>query len=138
MLDPFVAIPSKLEPDAFLGALAAAHNLTVRQWQEMASAERNGRIYRHDIGLVEQASHVVALLNGPSPGVDMELQHAFNKPLLGLNETPVLGLVHASIADVVSPMVQGAACYYPLFHLERYTNAEEAQQAIYQFLLRPR
>src|SRR6185437_16666826 len=64
VLDPFVAIPKSLKKEEWLGALAAAHSLTVEEWQGLAASEQARRVYELDISLVDEATHVVALLNG--------------------------------------------------------------------------
>ncbi len=64
-------------------------------------------IRKQDIDWVEEATHVVALVNAPSHGVGMEIERAILKPRLGLNKTPILCLIHEELADKLSFMVRG-------------------------------
>jgi hypothetical protein len=64
----------------------------------------------------------------------MELQRALDKPALGKNVTPMLGLIHQDLFDNVSPMVRGAAQQYPHFHLRTYNSLADAQKVIHGFL----
>jgi hypothetical protein len=134
VLDPHVAISRTLKPDAFVEALAASHGITVTEWNSLDGDEQNVRIYTHDISFVNQATHVVTLLNGASTGVGMELQQALLKPHLGLPITPILGLVHASRFAALSPMIKGAVGQHPAFVLEIYGSLDDAQGAICRFL----
>lgn len=93
------------------------------------------RIRRQDLEWVNEATHVVALVNAPSLGVGMEIQRALDKPRLGLNETPVLCLVQKDILPRLSFMVRGVAPdESPSFQLRTYQNLEQAQQHIFTFL----
>ncbi|HSX40405.1 MAG TPA: hypothetical protein VLF68_02210 [Candidatus Saccharimonadales bacterium] len=133
VLDKHVAIPHK--GDEFLAAIALTHGFTFEEWQGLAQHEKDTRIYRHDMKLIDQATHVITLLNGASHGVGMEVQEALRKPHMGLNHTPILGLVHESAGANLSPMMRGAShVYAELFQLQTYTNLESAQQAIHTFL----
>lgn len=134
VIDPHVAISQKLKKDAFLAALVTSHGLTRKEWENLPPHEQSKRVYQHDIALVDQATHLVALLNGTSFGVAMEIQEALRKPDIGLNLTPILGLVHENFLDRLSLMIKGAAEIYPHFHLQTYQTLTEAQKAIHKFL----
>jgi hypothetical protein len=94
-------------------------------------------IRKHDISLVDKATHVVAIVNGPSFGVGMELQRALDKPKLGLNQTPILCLVEEKLYDGLSNMIRGvSAKESPTFELKTYQNLRQAKELIYDFLMR--
>lgn len=87
-----------------------------------------------DIEWVDSATHMVALVNGPSHGVGMEIQRALDKPAMGLNFTPILCLVREDIlqADRVTWMLLGVR--EPGFYLRTYTDEESAKRWVYLFL----
>lgn len=134
ILDPQVAISSKEKPREFLEAMLGVHGLSIEQWNTLTPQEKDARIYEKDISLVNEASHVIALLNGVSFGMGMELQRALDKPKLGMNPTPILGLVHKDNYSQLSKMVRGAAQKYPNFHLQTYRSSADAKQAVFTFL----
>lgn len=132
ILDPHVAIPHK--GDEFLAAIAAAHGFTFEEWTGLEQHERDIRIYKHDIELVNEATHVVTLLNGASHGVGMEIQEALRKPQMGLNLTPILGLIHESMVTKLSAMMRGASKLNDQFILRPYSDLSQAQEEINSFL----
>jgi hypothetical protein len=87
-----------------------------------------------DMAWVDQATHVVALVNGPSHGVGMEIEHALLKPMLGENVTPILALVREDLAPKVTFMIRGITD--PNFELQEYSDLASATAIITQFLLR--
>jgi len=92
-------------------------------------------IRRQDLDWVNEATHVVALVNSPSHGVGMEIQRALDKPALGMNETPVLCLVHSELLPKLSFMVRGVTPKEsPTFQLRAYQDLQQAQQHIFDFL----
>ena len=92
-------------------------------------------IRRQDLEWVNEATHVVALVNAPSLGVGMEIQRAIDKPKLGMNKTPILCLVQESVLPKLSYMVRGVVPEESsLFQLQTYQNLEQAQQHIFDFL----
>ncbi len=94
-------------------------------------------IRRQDLEWVEKASHVVAVVNAPSHGVGMEIQHAILKPRLGLRPTPVLCLVRERLLEKLSFMVRGISGEEnPYFYLKTYTNLETAKVAVSEFLVK--
>lgn len=97
----------------------------------------NKLIRRKDLEWVHQATHVVALVNGPSHGVGMEIQEALRKPQLGFNHTPILCLVHQDMLESLSRMVKGISPEVDgkiEFYLKTYTDIDEAKQIIFEFL----
>jgi hypothetical protein len=92
-------------------------------------------IRRKDLEWVDEATHMVALVNAPSHGVGMELQEAILKPRLGLNVTPILCLVHASLYNNLSGMVLGVReDENPNFYIRTYHDLEEAKTIVRDFL----
>lgn len=88
-----------------------------------------------DIEWVDQATHMVALVNAPSHGVGMELQEAILKPRLGLNQTPILCLVHEEVYPKLSGMVIGVSEQEnPEFYVKKYKTLQEAEDLVGKFL----
>ena len=90
---------------------------------------------RIDFEWVNEATHLVAIVNGPSHGVGMEIQRAIDKPRLGMNETPMLCLIHESLFNNLTWMVRGVKpeeC--PVFELKTYTDLEDAKRIVTDFL----
>lgn len=92
-------------------------------------------IRRQDLDWVNEATHVVALVNSPSLGVGMEIQRALDKPKLGMNETPILCLVQEDIFPKLSFMIRGVTPKESsVFQIREYQNLQQAQQHIFAFL----
>ena len=92
-------------------------------------------IRKQDLEWVDEATHVIALVNAPSHGVGMELQEAILKPRLGLNLTPILCLVHKDIYSNLSGMVLGVGDdENPKFYIRTYQNLEDAKNTVREFL----
>jgi len=83
-------------------------------------------IRKQDMEWVDEATHVVALVNAPSFGVGMELQRALE------NKTPILCLVSEDSFSKLSYMIRGITQEY--FLLKTYKNLDEAKAHIYSFL----
>jgi hypothetical protein len=92
-------------------------------------------IRKQDLKWVDEATHVVALVNAPSHGVGMELQEAILKPRLGLNETPILCLVHEDFINNLSGMITGVdEKESPKFYVRTYKNFTDIQNTVFDFL----
>lgn len=91
-------------------------------------------IRRQDNVWVDEATHVVALVNAPSLGVGMEIERAILKPSRGLNETPILALIHAELLESLSYMVRGITSEEAAFQLRTYYDLAEAQAVVTEFL----
>jgi len=90
---------------------------------------------RVDMQWVDEATHLIAVVNSPSLGVGMEIERAIHKPERGLNETPILCLVRKDLLDGLSNMVRGvAADEAPQYKLKTYTTDDEAHSIISEFL----
>lgn len=136
VLDPHVAISPQLkgEREAYFENLGLKYNLSLNDWNNLTYEDQDKTRYTYFINLLDEATHVVALLNGPTTGVGMEIEHALLKPKLSLNGTPILGLVHKDKREMLSPMIRGAAQVYDHFYLKTYTSVTEAHRHIQQFL----
>ncbi len=105
--------------------------------QEMLSREKPWfDIRKLDTEWVDEATHMVALVNAPSHGVGMEIERALLKPERGLPETPILCLVHSNLKEKLSYMIRGIRKEeYPNFFLATYDNLEEAKEIVRTFLM---
>lgn len=88
-----------------------------------------------DIEWVDQATHLIALVNGPSHGVGMEIQRALDKPRMGLNRTLILCLVREDLfnAGKLTLMIKGLEGEVG-FYLEPYVDEKNAKRIIFNFL----
>ena len=125
----------------------AGHDETLRQKYMQEYAEKYFKIdartlkgadfyefiYNIDTFLVDQATHIVALLDKPSSGVAMEIQHALTKPARGLQQTKILGLAHKDNYPKVSEMLKGAAHMYENFEIKIYQTPEDIQKFVKNF-----
>lgn len=100
--------------------------------------ERARTIRKVDINWVNEATHLVAVVNGASYGVGMELQRAIDKPKIGLNKTPILCLVHTSRVEKLSSMVRGVDPDKEgaVFEIALYEDVGGAKKQIAKFLSR--
>ena len=113
--------------------MARRIGLTIQEIQK--NPEPWFAIRRQDLDWVNEATHVVALVNAPSLGVGMEIQRALDKPKLGMNETPILCLVQEDILPKLSFMIRGVTPKEsPLFQIQTYKGLDQAQQHIFDFL----
>jgi hypothetical protein len=93
--------------------------------------------HRVDMGWVNDATHVVAVVDGPSHGVGMEIQRALLKPKFGLNPTPVLCLVKPRNIERLSWMIRGASDEFGnMITVATYTSGEKARKIVEDFLTR--
>lgn len=130
VLSEHVAARSQQEMDE-----VRARNIGMTVSEMLSLPEPWFGIRKQDLKWVEEATHVVALINAPSHGVGMELQHAILKPRIGLNITPVLCLVHEQYADKISFMIRGVSKEEaPYFSLHTYQDLDTAKNSIRTFL----
>jgi hypothetical protein len=89
-----------------------------------------------DLEWVDAATHLIAVVDGPSHGVGMEIQRALDKPRMGLSKTPILCLVQAENLENVTWMIRGVSSDdSDSFELKTYKDTEDAENVIYNFLL---
>lgn len=93
--------------------------------------EKNYR--KADMKWVDEATHFIALVDGPSLGVGMEIERALLKPERQLPITPILCLIHEENLPYLSAMVLGIE--NKQFYLKTYRTLEDAKKQIQQFLL---
>ena len=106
-----------------------------RSVQELyADPERWYRIRSLDAGWVDEATHLIALVNSPSHGVGMEIERALLKPERGLGLTPILCLIHGDRLDSLSYMIRGIR--EPGFYLRTYSGLVDAKRIVREFLTR--
>ena len=88
-----------------------------------------------DIKQVDEATHVISLVNGPSHGVGNEIQRAIdNYEMRGL-KTEILCLVQEDRLNNLSWMIRGKEKpKYPNFHLKTYTDFGDAKRIVEEFL----
>lgn len=101
------------------------------------SGQWNKFIRGKDLEWVHEATHFIALVNGPSHGVGMEIQEALRKPQLGFNLTPILCLVHEGTMGSLSGMIKGISPEVDgqiEFYLRIYKNLDEAKIIVDEFL----
>jgi hypothetical protein len=92
-------------------------------------------IRRQDLKWVDKATHFVAVVNGPSHGVGMELERAILKPNLGLNVTPILCLVQEDLLAKLTYMIRGISMdECPDYYLQTYHDLEHAKEIVRTFL----
>lgn len=90
-----------------------------------------------DMQWVDEATHLIAILNGPSHRVGMEIERALLRPKIGLKPMPILCLIQESLIDGLSWMVRGISSdECPRFELAPYTDLEDAKRKITDFLTR--
>ncbi len=112
-----------------------ARNLGMSVQEMLKQPEPWFGVRRQDLKWVEEATHVVAVVNAPSHGVGMELEHAILKPRLGLNTTPILCLVHEQLSEKLSFMVRGVSKdETPCFYVKTYKDLETAKASVSRFL----
>ena len=92
-------------------------------------------IYELDSYLVDQATHMIIILDKTSFGVAMELEKALLKPARGLQKTKILGIIHKDNYAKLSKMVEGSAEKYDNFTIVQYTDIKELPTLIKNFMV---
>lgn len=92
-------------------------------------------VRRIDTGWVDSATHLIAVVDGPSHGVGMEIERALLKPERGLARTPILCLVHEELLEDLSWMIRGVSSVD--FHLQTYKDVDGAERLVGDFLRKP-
>lgn len=89
-----------------------------------------------DIRQVDEATHVIAFVDGPSHGVGNEIQRAIDRYEFKGEDVRILCLVCKDRADKLSWMISGKESpKYPIFKLKVYKNLEDAKKQIHDFLV---
>lgn len=130
VLSEHVAARTKEERDKI-----KARNLGLDLKEMLSEEEPWFSIREADTKWVDEATHMVALVNAPSHGVGMEVERALLKPERGLPLTPILCLVHTDMLEKLSCMIKGVKQDdYPSFFLATYNDLEEAKEIVKDFL----
>lgn len=90
--------------------------------------------YKVDMNWVDEADYLVALVDGPSHGVGMEIMRALLKEERGMNQTKILCLTHKDNFDMLSWMLKGIPESYSNFTLETYSDLDSAKSITKKFL----
>jgi hypothetical protein len=94
-------------------------------------------VYRVDMGWVDEATHVIAVVDGTSHGVGMEIMRALLKPSRGFNKTPILCLVSEENKEKLSWMITGASREFgDLIQVVSYTDSNNAKEIVKDFLIK--
>jgi len=121
-------------PDEMFAILANKTGKTVQELKDMREHRfEDWAIYIRalDLEWVDQSDYMVALVNAPSHGVGVEIQRALDKPVMGMQTTSILCLVHVDVYDKLSAMILGVSHKdHPNFILKTYSTLEEAQKWI--------
>ncbi len=92
-------------------------------------------VYEQDMQWVDESTHMIIFVDGPSHGVGMELMRGVLKKELGLNPTPILILVQEENVEKLSLVVRGIPTdKYPV-KLEIYRDYEHIIKIVDEFLV---
>jgi hypothetical protein len=130
VLSEYVAARTKEEREKIL-----ATKIGMELDEMLSHPEPWYQIRKKDLEWVDEATHFVALVNGPSHGVGMELERAILKPNRGLNPTPILCLVQKDQLNKLTYMIRGISMdECPDYFLRTYNILDDAKRMIYAFL----
>lgn len=92
-------------------------------------------IYHYEIKWVDEADFVIAMVDGPSLGVGMEIMRAITKSDRGLNYTNILCLVHVDNFNKLTNLLKGIPKdIYPNFNISTYQDLNIAKHIVKTFL----
>jgi len=91
-------------------------------------------VYEQDMQWVDEATHMIVFVDGPSHGVGMELMRGLLKPELGLPATPILILVQENNLNRLSPVVKGIPADKHPVQIETYQDFNHVKQLVDSFL----
>lgn len=86
-----------------------------------------------DLKWVDEAEYFVGIVDGPSFGVGIEIEHAIQRPTRGLPKTKILCLVHTYNFPKLTAMIKGIT--ETNFQLSKYTDENNAKEIIESFLM---
>ncbi|MCL2439043.1 MAG: hypothetical protein FWD15_00860 [Alphaproteobacteria bacterium] len=101
---------------------------------KMTRAEIDLAIRAYDLADVEAAEYFIALVNAPSHGVGMEIQHALLRPRLGLSPVPMLLLIDAEKSAKISPMLGGICKKAHPIEIYPYRDLADIKQKLKNFI----
>ncbi|MCA9302384.1 hypothetical protein H6802_03290 [Candidatus Nomurabacteria bacterium] len=90
--------------------------------------------YKIDMDWVDEADYLIAVVDGASHGVGMEIMRALLKEERGLNKTTILCLVHEDNLDKLSWMLRGVPKEYNNFKVSTYKDLESAIKVVCSLL----
>lgn len=90
--------------------------------------------YKVDMDWVDKADYLIAIVDGPSHGVGMEIMIAILKEERGLNRTEIVCLVHKDNLNNLSWMIRGIPKKYLNFQLQPYTDFDSVISILDAFL----
>lgn len=91
--------------------------------------------YQAEMKWIDEADYLIAVVDGPSHGVGMEIMRALLKEERGLNKTNILCLVHEQNISRLSWMIKGVPTkHYSNFMIKKYTDLKSAKEAVKKFL----
>jgi hypothetical protein len=86
-----------------------------------------------DMKWIDEATHLIAIVDGPSHGVGMEIQRALDK---SDGKKHILCLIREDLVNELSWMIKGISDKWPYrFSLMEYKNLKDAKEKIHNFLL---
>ena len=92
-------------------------------------------VERQDIAWLDQATHVVAEISGPSTGTGREIEYARTKGFFDKVPAQILVLYHREREYFASPMISGMTPErYPNVIIRSYATLQEAKDLIREFL----
>lgn len=125
-------------PDEMFAILAKKTGKTVEELKDMRENRfEDWAVYIRalDMEWVDQCEYMVALVNAPSHGVGVEIQRALDKPMMGMQATTILCLVHTDVYEKLSAMILGVnQKEFPNYVVKTYSTLEEAQRCINEVL----
>ena len=86
--------------------------------------------YKIDMDWVDEADYLIAVVDGPSHGVGMEIMRALLKEERGLNRTEILCLVNEEKLEALTWMLKGIPKKYNNFQIKTYKNLQTAIKAV--------
>jgi hypothetical protein len=91
--------------------------------------------YKIDMDWVDAANYLIAVVDGPSHGVGMEIMRALMKEERSLNKTNILCLVHKDNKARLSWMIRGVPESYDNFKVVTYMDTDNAKEIVEKFLI---
>lgn len=90
--------------------------------------------YKEEMKWVDEADYLIAIVDGPSHGVGMEIMRALLKEERGLNKTQILCLVSTENYYKLTWMLKGIPKEYDNFVLSTYNDFDEAKMLVDEYI----
>lgn len=101
---------------------------------ELSEEEKYKLTYETEMKWVDEADYFIAVVDGPSHGVGMEIMRALLKEDIGLNNTQILLLVDKKNLPTLSWTLKGVPDKYKNFQIKSYGNLKDATNTISEVL----